>query len=116
MSPILFKGESMKKTLRLQFTSDAWFNGNLVYKSGEIHEVTTDLGWANRWVIRGANILEDEIKEETKAETKAEPKVELIVENSMEVSETETDVLEAEETQLKEKKRPSKKKHVKDLL
>lgn len=50
--------------MKLKFNVDAWYNGVLLYKAGEIHEVKEELGFANRWLKRGAEVvLETENKE-----------------------------------------------------
>jgi hypothetical protein len=41
-------------TKKLKFHKDTFYNGQLLYKAGEIHEVTIELGFADRWIRRGA--------------------------------------------------------------
>lgn len=42
------------KTMKLYFHADCWYNGKLLYKAGETHDVTTEANFAQRWLKRGA--------------------------------------------------------------
>lgn len=58
----------------LKFNRDAWYQGKLVYKQGEIVEVSEEQGYASRWIRRGAaqawTVEAPEIVEEPKSSKK----------------------------------------------
>jgi hypothetical protein len=55
--------------MKLKFNADAVYNGKIMYKAGKIYEVSEELGWAQRWIFRGAEIVEsDEVVVETSEE------------------------------------------------
>jgi len=59
--------------MKLQFTQDAWYNGELFAKAGEVKEVSEEFGFAQRWLKRGAvEVAEEKVKEEIKVEVKEE--------------------------------------------
>lgn len=62
--------DKMYKTLK--FNSDAWVSGELIYKKGEIHNVPNDKGSADRWIRRGAEIIESISPVEVKIESPIE--------------------------------------------
>ena len=45
------------KTIHLRFKADTFYNGQLKYHAGVIYEVSTELGWAERWIKRGAEVV-----------------------------------------------------------
>lgn len=44
------------KELKLYFSEDKFYKGELAYKKG-VHNVETKLGWAARWIARGAKLV-----------------------------------------------------------
>lgn len=44
----------MALTKKLKFHQDTYYNGKLLFKAGEIHDVPVELGFADRWIRRGA--------------------------------------------------------------
>ena len=46
--------------MKLKFRVDAIYNGKVVYKAG-VHEVSEELGWAQRWINRGAQVVGEEL-------------------------------------------------------
>lgn len=57
--------------MKLKFKADAFYNGELIFKAGEIYEVSEELGWAKRWLNRGAEEIVEPVKEII--ETQKEP-------------------------------------------
>lgn len=55
----------MTKTVTLKFSKDAWYNDVLIASAGETKELSTENGFAFRWLSRGAELVE-EVKEEIK--------------------------------------------------
>jgi len=49
------------KTLKLKFNADAWYNGKLIYRKDSVHDVTTEGNFAQRWLKRGAEIVEEAV-------------------------------------------------------
>lgn len=45
--------------MKLKFNSDAWYNGVLLYEAGKTYEVKEELGFARRWINRGAEEVID---------------------------------------------------------
>lgn len=41
-------------TKKLKFHQDAIYNGKLLYQAGQTYDVPTELGFADRWIKRGA--------------------------------------------------------------
>lgn len=39
--------------MKLEFTGDCHYNGELVHKKGEVKEIDNELGMASRWIRRG---------------------------------------------------------------
>ena len=59
----------------LKFVSDAFYNGVIVFKKDEIHEISDELGYASRWVRRGIAIpIESEVDFSKKEEYQEIPK------------------------------------------
>ncbi len=59
--------------MKLKFVADAFYNGELTYKNGQVVEIDDKLGMASRWIKRGLAvshveeekpILKSDIKEE----------------------------------------------------
>ncbi len=42
--------------MKLKFVQDAIYDGKLIFKAKEIHEVENETGFANRWIKRGIAI------------------------------------------------------------
>lgn len=55
--------------MKLKFLDDAYVNGELAFKGGEIYDIDDKSGSATRWVKRGIAI---EAAEEVKVEAKVE--------------------------------------------
>lgn len=52
------------KTMKLFFHADCWYNGKLLFKAGETHDVTTEANFAQRWLKRGAvEVTVESVKE-----------------------------------------------------
>ena len=69
----------MKKSVLLHFPIDYWYDGKLLFEANTIQEVTTENGWAQRWIRRGAvevpeKVVEQVIEEQGAQETVAPPK------------------------------------------
>lgn len=45
--------------MKLEFRADAYYGEVLMYRAG-VHEVKEDLGWAQRWINRGAIVVSDD--------------------------------------------------------
>ncbi len=45
--------------MKLKFNNDAWYNGQLIAKKGEIKEVDESNGFAQRWINRGAEVVKE---------------------------------------------------------
>jgi hypothetical protein len=81
MPSVVFIWEkNMGKTIKLKFSQDAYFNGELAFEKEKVYEVETANGWADRWIRRGA------VEVDHSGEEMGE-KPEEIVESSKEASE-----------------------------
>ncbi len=73
--------------MKLKFLKDTYYGDKLFAKEGEIKEVSEELGFAARWIKRGAQVVSEQqvavkeavVKEEPKKEEPAE-KVEVVEE------------------------------------
>ncbi len=48
----------MSDTKYLYFSQDAYYNGEHIFEAGKAYEVPVKLGWADRWIKRGAKEIE----------------------------------------------------------
>jgi len=92
--------------MKIKFTSDAWVNGELFAKAGDIKDVPEEGGSASRWIRRGAIIVSSEEKVITQEYPKPEkieepPKEEPVKEDKPEEVKSE-DFLEIEKPVAKE--------------
>jgi hypothetical protein len=71
--------------MKLKFNSDAWYNGQLMFESGKIYEVTEEFGFAQRWINRGAEEVVETVINEI---VEPEPIEQLNVENDIVMDET----------------------------
>lgn len=68
--------------MKIRFSEDKFYNGQLLYPKNVVHEIPEELGQAARWLKRGGV----EVKEETKVVVKEEIKEEIKEEKKVEVS------------------------------
>lgn len=84
---------------KLFFKFDAVVSGQVIYKAGNVYEVSDELGSATRWIKRGAEIVAEEPKKEAKP-------VEIIQEQKEEAPEDKQEVVN--KPSKKENKRENK--------
>lgn len=66
MSPYFLSESKMKK--KVLFHKDGYLNGELAYEAGKVYEIDDTLGSATRWLVRGAEFVEDSAEVGPKAE------------------------------------------------
>ncbi|RTL04470.1 hypothetical protein EKK58_10435 [Candidatus Dependentiae bacterium] len=62
------------KTVKLKFSNDMFYNSEVIFQAGKVYEVETEKGWADRWIKRGAEVVQDEVKPEVKEVEKPKDK------------------------------------------
>lgn len=60
---------------RLLFKQDAKVNGEIVFKAGQVYEISNDKGSVDRWIKRGAVLVQEEVKKVEVAEVVTEVEV-----------------------------------------
>lgn len=53
---------------KMRFTEDKYYNRDVIYTAGKVYDVPDNM--VDRWLKRGGEILEEEVKEEPKPVTK----------------------------------------------
>lgn len=49
--------------MKLKFLEDTFYRGELIFEKDKVYEVSEELGWAGRWLKRGAvEVVESKIK------------------------------------------------------
>jgi hypothetical protein len=43
----------MKDSIKLQFDKDMFYGKDCIFKAGQVYDVKTENGWADRWIKRG---------------------------------------------------------------
>lgn len=64
---------------KLLFKTDGIVSGEVIFKAGQVYDISDDKGSATRWIKRGAEIVADEpAKPEVKAEAQVQEQVEVV--------------------------------------
>lgn len=74
MLPVLLEGVFMSKTIKLEFVRDAVYDGKIVHHFGAVEDVSTEGGYADRWIKRGVAITVDSKPVPKAVVKKVEPK------------------------------------------
>jgi hypothetical protein len=66
--------------MKLKFTQDGIVNGQVVFKKGEIYDISDELGSATRWIKRGAVVVKDgEVEQKVEDKKEAEEVEEVVI-------------------------------------
>jgi len=64
---------------KLLFKTDGIVSGEVIFKAGQVYDISDEKGSATRWIKRGAEIVADEsINLEVKAEAQVQEQVEVV--------------------------------------
>lgn len=82
---------------KVLFKTDGIVNGKVVFKAGEVYEISNELGSVSRWVKRGAEVVSEEtvvadIVDNTEVTVQEETKEETVQEEIKEEIKDETEV------------------------
>jgi hypothetical protein len=69
--PAIIESVNKTKEIKLYFSEDAYYKGELLYKKG-VHSIDTTLGWAARWISRGATLVVGDSHQEAAVSDKGE--------------------------------------------